>query len=51
MVKEFNRVYASDADLWDRIGDQMIKNKEYGVLINKKTCGRGPGKTVLKYYN
>lgn len=50
MVKEFNKIYASDADLWDRIGDHMKKNQEHGVLINKITCGRGPGKSVLNYY-
>lgn len=50
MVKEFGKVYASDADLWDRIGSDMIQKNEYGVLINENTCGRAPGKSVLKYY-
>lgn len=51
MVEEFGKIYAADADLWDRIGEQMKKNNEYGVLINKETCGRGIGQTVLNYYS
>jgi hypothetical protein len=47
MVEEFNKTYASDADMWVRINKHMIDNNEYGILINTKTCGRGPGKSVL----
>lgn len=50
MVEEFNKVYASDADMWNRIHEDMTKKGECGILINKKTCGRGESKTVLKYY-
>jgi hypothetical protein len=50
MVEEFGKIYASDADMWNRISNDMTEKKEYGVLINKITCGRGESKTVLNYY-
>jgi glycosyltransferase involved in cell wall biosynthesis len=50
MVEEFGKVYASDADMWYRISQDMMVKGEFGVLINKQTCGRGSSQTVLNYY-
>jgi len=35
---EDGRVYASDADLWDRLSPYMIENNKLGYLIEKITC-------------
>ena len=35
---EEERIYASDADLWDRLSSYMIENNKSGYLIEKITC-------------
>lgn len=35
---EEGRVYASDADLWDRLSSYMVKNNKSGYLVEKITC-------------
>lgn len=51
MIEECGKVYASDADLWARVNELLIKKNEWGYLINESTCGRGPGQTVIRNPN
>lgn len=48
MIEEQNKVYASDADLWGRINQLMVKNNEWGYVINESTMLRLDSQYVLK---
>jgi hypothetical protein len=48
MIEEEKRVYASDADLWARVNQIMIKNNEWGYVINESTMLRLDSQFVLK---
>ena len=48
MIEEVNRVYASDADLWHRVNQLMVKNNEWGYVINESTMARLDSQFVIK---
>jgi glycosyltransferase involved in cell wall biosynthesis len=48
MIEAENKVYASDADLWRRVNQQMIQNNEWGYVINESTLARLDSQFVIK---
>lgn len=48
MIETANKVYASDADLWGRVNQLMIKNNEWGYVINESTMSRLDSQFVIK---
>lgn len=48
MIEEFDRIYASDGDLWNQIKAQMGLKAECGILANWETCRREGGKLVVR---
>lgn len=38
LIKRYGKIYASDADIWNRMNEVMKKNNEYGIFINEITC-------------
>ena len=51
MIEVENKVYASDADMWNRINKIMTSNNEWGYVINESTMKRLDSQAILRKEN